>query len=149
MSLLFHSDEYVSQWVAAQLPGIVIGFGQCTAIGVQREGRLIAGVVYHDYRPSYQSIQMSVYAQRNSNWLTNGSLQVFFDYPFNQIGCKSIHIACARNNKHAKKFVARLGFRHAGLLRRGFGIVDAVLYDMLPEQCRWLRSRDERQPRAA
>lgn len=145
MNLLFGADEYVSKWVASNLRGMVVGFGPCSAIGVQNEGRLIAGVVYHDYRPTYGSMQMSVYAERGTRWLSKDHLDVFFSYPFKQVGCKSVHIACARNNKHAKQFVARIGFRHAGLLRRGFGIVDAVLYDMLPEDCKWLRSPDERQ----
>ncbi len=145
--LVYGADEFVSQWVLKQLRGAVSSFGHCAAIGVESEGRLIAGLVYHDYKPIYHSIQMSVAAERGSNWLNREVLEHFFSYPFRQLKCKSVHIACARNNKHAKQFVARIGFRPAGLLRRGFGTADAVLYDMLPEECRWLRSSDGQERR--
>ena len=143
MKLLFDSDKFVAQWVAQRL-GLVIGFGSCSAIGVIRHERLIAGVVYHDYRPTYASLQMSVAAEPKIRWATPQNLRAFFYYPFEQLQCQSVYVACAKENLHARAFVAKIGFKPVGLLRRGFRTDDAVLYDMLPSECAWLRSSDER-----
>ena len=149
-SLVYGADEFVAQWAMARLPMMRVGFGACVAIGVAEANRLIAAIVYYNYRPSCGSIEMAVAAERGTPWCSRQNLSAFFDYPFRQLQCRSIHIACARNNRHAKKFVARIGFKPAGLLRRGFGTADAVLYDMLPDECRWLRnSNGQRQPIAA
>lgn len=144
MRLIYGADEFVSAWVAQRLG---VSFRDAKAIGVERDGKLIAGVVYHDYRPSYASIQMSVAAIDKSRWLSKGNLAAFFYYPFVQLKCSSVYVCCSRKARRTRKFVEKVGFKYSGLLRRGFGTVDAVLYDMLSTEVRWLKdSTDERQP---
>lgn len=133
--MVYDASEYVAAWVAAKLGH---RFGICTAIGVAEGQRLIAGVVYHEYREVPKTMQMSVYAERGSNWLSRAALEQFFGYPFLHLACNAVYITVRRSNKHAKRFVHRIGFKPAGLLRRGFGTEDAVLYDMLPTECKWL-----------
>lgn len=129
----------VVKWAAERLPVI---FTASQGIGVMRSGRMVGAVVYHDYRPRYDSIQLS--AVSDGQWLTPKVLREIFYYPFVQLRCSSIYICVAQTNAHARQFVSRVGFKPAGLLRKGFGTVDAVLYDMLPDECRWLRSGHER-----
>lgn len=133
------TGQFVAQWVAQRLG---VTFKDAEAIGISVNGKLAGGVVYHDFRKNYRSIQMS--AAADGPWLTKGGLGILFHYPFVQLGCQSVYACVAKDNQHARDFVVKVGFKPAGLLRKGFGSVDAVLYDMLAEECRWTRSSHER-----
>ncbi|HAM49001.1 MAG TPA: hypothetical protein DCO73_14805, partial [Alphaproteobacteria bacterium] len=59
--LLFGLDQAVSEWVAERIPHMYgQRFGPCAAIGVVSNGKMLAGVVYHDYQPEYGTIQLSM-----------------------------------------------------------------------------------------
>lgn len=146
--IVYGADEFVSRWVSSKFPGHR-GFGPCTAIGITRQDRMIAGLVWHDYRPQYGSIQMSIASEPKSRWCSRLVMEAFFHYPFVQLGCKSVFICVRRKAKKTRKFVEKVGFKFSGLLRRGFGTEDMVIYDMLQNECRWIRSDRERQPLAA
>ena len=45
--LIIGADDYLKSW-AAKIIGID-GFGPSTAIGVERDGKIICAAVYHDY----------------------------------------------------------------------------------------------------
>lgn len=139
MSLVFGADAYVVEWVRQRVPHIIHGFGACASIGVERNGVLIAGVVYHEYRPGYGSLLMSVAAEPKSRWLTRHNLEAFFRYPFVQLGCQRVGSAVARKNKVSRSFVEKLGFKYEGCIRKGFGTDDAMLYGLLESECRWIQ----------
>lgn len=76
--------EPVVQFVAAHLPP-GHDFGECTAIGFLRDGRLEAGVVYHDWSPEKGRIEISV-AATDKRWMTRTRVATILEYPFGFCG---------------------------------------------------------------
>jgi RimJ/RimL family protein N-acetyltransferase len=126
-------DEEVAQWVSDQLKSG--SFGDCKAIGMVYEGKLIAGVVFFCYRPP--TVEMSI-ASISKKFCTKTVLRNVFDYPFNQLNCKRITITVDANNAQARQFDERLGFVCEGILKDAHPNGDAAIYRMLKSECRWI-----------
>lgn len=87
---VYGQDEVVAKFVATLIPHGGRGFGACKTIGViDEEGRLIAGLVYHNYDPQAQIIELSA-AATTPHWLMRGSIQRMYQYPFHQCGCQML-----------------------------------------------------------
>lgn len=57
-------------------------YGECRAMGVfDRRGQMVAGVVFHNWNPRSQVIEVSA-AATDPRWATRGVLQVAFGYVF-------------------------------------------------------------------
>lgn len=134
MILVLGQDQRVSEWVASHIPH-VDGFKDMAAIGVERMGQLIGGVVFHEYRGN--DIQMSCAATCKS-WLTEGILRALFAYPFITLKCDRVSAFTPKGNTHTRSFLVRLGFIEEGNMRRGFGSDDCILYGMLKDECKWI-----------
>ncbi len=65
LKLLLSNDAYVSAWVQARLDNI--NFRDCKAIGVMRDSRLVAGVVYHNLRDGQIEASIAVEDKRWEN----------------------------------------------------------------------------------
>ncbi|MGI9489349.1 MAG: GNAT family N-acetyltransferase [Geminicoccaceae bacterium] len=133
-------DGLIGDWVTDQLDLPAGSLSPCAGIGVTYRGSLIAGVAFNNYRP-YQSgavIDASI-AATSPRWATRTVLRDFFSYPFAQMKVTRLQVVCRKSNKHARKFVTRLGFRMEGVARRLWdGKYDAVVYSMMPDECRWI-----------
>ena len=129
--------EHVAKWVGERLA--ILDWGSCTAIGVERSGELIAGVVYNRY--SWPDICMHVAAVEKSGWLTKRNLAVFFGYPFNQLNCKRVTALVPSKNAHALQFDLKLGFQYEGFLRDGMPDDDLIVLGMLKKDCKWLNPK--------
>ena len=137
------ADPFVTAWVARVLDMDPADFGPCSACGVVVGDRLVAGVVYNEYRQmkAGSSMQASI-ASTTPRWATKRVLRDLFAYPFVQIGVTRLWASTSRRNKRTKEFLHRLGFRMEGIARRAHdGTVDAAVYSMMPEECRWLGRR--------
>jgi hypothetical protein len=109
--LIFGADEYLKTWTAKQIG--IDGFGLSVAIGVQRDGEIIAAAVYHDLRQG--QIEASI-ASTSLRWASRSVLHALFAYPFNQVG--------------------------ANRLRQLYAPHDAILWGMLKDECKWIRNQD-------
>jgi hypothetical protein len=90
---LYGHDAAVSDFVAQLIPRCRgRGFGPAArAIGVMdEEGRLIAGLVYHNYDPASEIIEISGAALPKKNWLTRDTIRRMYQYPFLQVGCQMV-----------------------------------------------------------
>lgn len=133
-------DQIVGDWVAQQL-GLPVGcFDPCAGVGVTLHGQMVAGVVFNNYRPyPHGAIIDASIAATTAKWATRQVLRDFFSYPFLQMEATRLQVACRKSNKHARRFVVRLGFRMEGVARRLWdGKHDAAVYSMTPEECRWI-----------
>lgn len=84
------------------------GFGQCAALGVVRDGRLIAGVVYHNWRPSAGVIEMSAAAE-DRRWLQRPVLRAMFAYPFDEVGCQLVVARHRESATHLRRMWTAAG----------------------------------------
>lgn len=129
--LLFNADEFVNAWVRKRL-GWDLRDGR--AIGVMRDGQLIAGWVYHRTWP--HAWELSV-ASTDPRWLSKKTLKIMFGYPFSQ-GCERLQCLTVRGNKRARKVMERLGFKYEGMARKmGPNREDLACYSIMSDECNW------------
>jgi RimJ/RimL family protein N-acetyltransferase len=139
MRVVYGEDQAVGNWVKSRIP-YMTGFGQSVAVGVATEAKLVAGIVWHNYSPTNPggNIEVSVAAD-SALWLRPRILRELLNYPFKQLGCHRITAIVARKNKRSRKFTEHFGFRLEGVVRKGLGADDAMIYGMLRPECRWMK----------
>ena len=93
--------------MADNITGCDRGFGACQAIGVERNGELVAGIVYHNWNPESGVIEVSA-ASTCRDWLSRAILAEIFGYPF-RIGCRLIVARIAESNARARRIWRSLG----------------------------------------
>ncbi len=130
------NDAFIMEWVRSRAPHASKGWDKYAAIGIADGGRLIGGVVYHDYHG--HCISASI-ATESPKWATKHNLRILFAYPFVQLGCKRLGALTGESNKKAQDMLERLGFTAEGLIRYGFPDEHSVSYGMLANECKWIR----------
>lgn len=111
------------------------GYGLSAGIGMEKDGELIAGVVYNEW--NHVNINMHV-AAIGHNWMTREYLWMCFDYPFNQLRVKRITAFIEDENEQAIKFDTHLGFKYETRMKDAYVNGDILIYVMRREDCRWL-----------
>lgn len=135
MSLLYGQDARVAAWVAARIFGAGASFDPCAAIGVERDGDLAAGVVYHDWQPDFLTIQMSI-AAATPRWASPAAVAALLRYPFVQLGANRAWVAVPARNTRSMRLAAGLGFIEEARLAEHFGDDDAVILRMFKREWR-------------
>ena len=148
--LLFGQDELVKNYVASLIPGESFS-NDARAIGVVDGTKLLGGAVYSDFREMTHGNDMFVHAGfAEKGWASRRILAGLFAYPFVQCNCTRVTTITAKGNKKARAFDEKLGFQYVGKLTRGWdGKRDAIVYEMLKENCKWLKYSDVHYRRAA
>ena len=129
----------VNEWVAGRIGVPVTQFGQGESVGVVRGGQCVAGIVLSNFRKMEHgnAVELSV-AANDVRWCSRSIIRGVFGYLFEHLQCVRVDAVVARNNRRARRFVERLGFKMEGVGRRAYdGKQDAVHYSMLPHECRW------------
>jgi RimJ/RimL family protein N-acetyltransferase len=127
--------DRVGQWVARQIDPFV-RFAVHTAIGLEENGGLIAGVVYEGYNGA--NIQMHVAAHPGCRWLNRQFLHFAFWYPFVQLDCARVTGLVPDDNAEARVFDEHLGFVLEARLKEAHPTGDLLVYRMFRRDCRWL-----------
>lgn len=141
--LIFDQPGTVAQWVFEQLPHVKNGFGSYSAIGIERAGRLIAGIVYHGF--TVDDVQISM-ASTSPRWAERGVIVACLGaYPFQQLNVRRVTCVVPASLKRVHKFLLHLGFVEEGRHRYGFDLQTAVTFGLVREECRWLPLADQRQ----
>jgi len=107
------------------------------ALGLERDGRLVAGVLYDGWNGvnmwMHSAIETGAYLGRTFPWYV-------FHYPFNEIGCRRLTGLVEASNAEALRFNSRLGFKiEARLAGAATDGGDTLIMVMTRENCRWLR----------
>jgi len=103
-------QDFIIDWVERQ----ILSNGDKFDDGAQAMGfcdnnrQLVAGIVYHNYSASAQTIEMSAYSSRR-HWTTGQIVKLIFDYPFDQLGCRLVVARHSQNNKVARRIWNSLG----------------------------------------
>lgn len=121
----------VGHWVASQMYGMYAE-GQSQAIGLERNGKLVAGVIYEDW--NHRSIVCHIAAIR----LTREFLQEACGYAFNVCGVNKIIAPVDSDNEKARRFVQKMGFVLEATIRDATARGDFLLFTMTRQQCRYL-----------
>lgn len=120
------SNEAIGSFVASQISGCERGFSDFTTLGVLERGRLVAGVVYHNYAPEAGVIELSA-ASTSKRWLTRPVLKAMFGYPFDEIGCQLAVLRVSEENGGMADIARRFGFTSHRIPRlRGRGEAEII-----------------------
>lgn len=124
MRILYGHAEDVAAFVAERIDYTddmsADSFGLCEGIGVLNvDGKLIGGVVFHDYQKSFGTIQLSC-AASTPRWMTYRLAREILAYPF-RIGIQKIWTATLATNTRALRFNNNMGFRNEAVLEHEFG----------------------------
>ena len=133
--IVLGQNEYVGHWMEERGSGTWHPRVQC--IGYERDGYLVAGVMYECWNAASLWIHV---AGEGKHWLTREFLRVAFDYPFNQLKAKVLVGLVPANNTKARRFDEHLGFKLLGPIPDGHKDGDLLVYTMRRDECRWLRS---------
>lgn len=95
------------------------------------QGRLIAGVVYHDYQREYRNIQISM-AAVSPMWARRATIAGLLRYPFRQLGVWMVWTLMPDWNVKALKVNEHIGLKRKTIIPHAFGKKQhAVLSQML------------------
>ena len=139
-SVLYNDKAKVAQIVASLLPkGPVWSWENFSALGVVRRGNLIGGVIYSNYRPHANDIEITA-AFSSPDWCLPDTIKQILAFPIQQLGCTRCTARTARRNKPARQFNERLGFKVEGVQRKAYdGKQDIIIYGLLLDQFDWLK----------
>lgn len=132
--VLYGDDDAVAAWTCRLIPHIGSAgvHGPKTALGVLNDkGRLIAGMIYHDYQEAFGTVQIT-FASTSPMWARKSTIRELLAYPFQQLGCQKIWTCTPAKNIAALKTNAHVGLKREAILRHQFGFKEhAVIYSMM------------------
>jgi RimJ/RimL family protein N-acetyltransferase len=135
-NIIYDQSQVVSEWIKSRLEAGQ-EFGPTTAIGLERDGALIAGVMYDMYTRA--NINMHVAAEETHYWISKAYLRACFGYPFHQLRCNRITALVGQTNDKSIRLIEHLGFKKEGVIRMANADgTDTILFGMLRNECRWL-----------
>lgn len=128
--------ERLGPWVAERTGGSYFkGSGQ--AIGLHRNGELVAAVLYDSFNG--RSVQMHVASDGSKRWMNKAFLLMAFDLPFNQWRVNKIIGLVDSTNAEAIAFDRHLGFVQEHVIDGAGPNADLVILSMTRQQCRFLK----------
>src|SRR5262249_34114191 len=143
--ILSGQADVIARWVEARVPGYR-SFDTPAGFGVLRQGRLAAGVVFHNYDARAGDIEV-VIAAGAPRWAAREVFFTAFAYPFLQLGCRRVTARVPVSNLRARRLVEGAGFTLEGLMRSAaHDGSDVLIYGILKQECRWVE--DQVRPRA-
>lgn len=101
-------DARVAQWVGWQIWGRMDAFDACTAMGVLRGDKLVAGLVFHNWEPDHGVIEVSA-AAVDRRWLTRKVASTALRYAFEECACQMVVARYSERNTPARKIWVALG----------------------------------------
>lgn len=135
---IVHDDrERVGEWVAERI-GIKESWGEWfQALGLERDGELVAGVVYNFYSVG-NDIAMHVASDGSRRWMTKSFLRAVFHYPFVKLGVRRVTGYVPASNEAAQTFDEHIGFVREGVMREAAHGEDVIVYGMLRSECKYV-----------
>lgn len=131
--MIVSSKERVGDWVAKKL---FARFNADEAIGFERAGEMVAGVVYESWNGASFVCHIVI-----EGLVTPAYLAAIFHYPFIHCGAEKIIAPVAESNEDSIRFVEKLGFRLEAKLLSAHPDGSLLLYTMSREQCRFIEER--------
>lgn len=132
-------DEEVAAWIVARVPDPIPLEQGYSAIGVARDGVLIGGCLYSNYRPCEGGGTIEIASAGGNGWLSRRTIGVLLGYPFHQLGCHRITACVRKSNKMWRNGLERIGFKLEGVHPQAYGPRSGALmsFGLLKCNNRW------------
>ena len=128
--MIVSNKDRVAPWVAKKL---FARFNADEAIGLERHGEMVAGVVYENWNGASFVCHIVV-----EGLLTPAYLAAIFHYPFVHCGAEKIICPVAESNEDSIRFCKKLGFREEARLLDAHPDGSLLLLTIKPEACRFI-----------
>ena len=136
--LVLTEKERCGEFARSRIPHVPSWGEWYEAIGLERDGELVAAVIYNFY--SDCDIAMHIAAVPGRRWLNREFLRAAFRYPFVQLEVQRVTGYVPEKNVDALRFDLHLGFVQEGRMREALpGGEDVIVLGMLERECRWHR----------
>ena len=133
--IILDQKERCGEWARARIPHVESWGEWFEAIGLEKDGELVAVVVYNLF--SGADIAMHVAAEPGRRWMTRAFLRTVFRYPFVQLECRRVTGYVPASNADALRFDRHLGFKEEGRMREALPDDDVIVLGMLKRECRF------------
>lgn len=114
--MIVHGDDTLVQWVVDRIPHVEAFAEPYTAVGVVRDGEVLAGAIYNNFYPP--DIHVG-FASSSPRWATKETIRVLLGWPFDA-GCERITVLVKKSDQKTRRFVERLGFKMEGVHPKAF-----------------------------
>ncbi len=145
MNIIYGCNKQVHDFVARLVPECGRGFGKCSTLGVVHKGKLIAGLVYHNWNPESSVIEISG-AATNPRWLTKPVLHAMFAYPFDQLNVQLLVMRVSENDKRLRRMLRAYNFIRYRIPRLRGRDEAEIIYTLSDDD--WRENRFERLKKA-
>lgn len=125
----------VGHWAMQRMNGNFFEAGS-VAIGLKKEGALIAGVIYDNFNERSIWCHVAIDEQ-----ITPSYLAAIFDYPFNVANVEKIIVPVGSDNEKSRHMVLNMGFVEEGRIKEGRPNGDIIFFTMTKKTCRFLTNR--------
>lgn len=134
--ILPDSGNIISNWVCEMLGFDNSWVGDNYTIGIELEGKMIAGIIFNNYRKNCD-VTLTIYSN-NPRWCNKRILKYVFGVCFNKLNCRRVSVLVSKDNAKSLKLCKHLGFKVEGLLRqfRDNG-EDCYFMGMLKTENKW------------
>jgi len=112
------------------------GWANHTAVGLERGGEIIAGVVYENY--TGPNIFAHIAGIPGKRWMTRTFLHAIFHYPFVRLGVERITAQVEASNSDARRLNEHFGFQNEAVLRGAMPSGDLILMVLWKKNCRFI-----------
>ncbi len=129
------SGPEIGHWTAARL-GTVYTDQCASALGLVRNGEIVAGVIYENWNGKSLMAHMVV-----EGALTPAFIASIFDYAYRICGVAKVICPVAVTNKRSARLVEHMGFTAEATLTDCHPDGDLVLYTLRATDCRFLEGR--------
>lgn len=136
--IVWFEHERVMHFVAERVAAVP--FENYAAIGLESDGKLIAGVVFDNKHQA--AMQMHVASDGSRHWMTPAYMAACFGYAFNQEKVNLLVGLVRADNVDAQRFDEHLGFKKRGQLPQACTDgMDLIVYGMLKSECRYIEGK--------
>lgn len=106
------------------------------AIGVEEDGKLIAGVVFDSFA---KNARCSMHcAGEGKRWCSRQLLELCFKYAFEYANVNVVVNTVAADNADSIRFTKHVGFEEMCRIPGGSGDTDLIIFALHRDKCRWL-----------
>lgn len=133
--------ERVGAWVGSMI-GNNTEWHDYEAIGIERAGELVAGVVVDSY---IKAARCSVHcAGIGRRWLNREFIHVVADYVFRQLECNAVVNMVDSTNTDSIRFSEHLGCKEVYRIKGGgqHGS-DGIVFELQKSECKWINKAEK------
>lgn len=118
MILWAHHSEGVfyaalQDFIAVRVFGETKDMGKGTILAVQRSGKIIGAVLFHNYQKAFGTVEIS--GAGHDGWMTRGVLREMADYAFRQLKCQTIAMRCDPDDARMTRMARVAGFKRTDI----------------------------------